>query len=819
MKDKHIKLITVLMAIALSSLIVLQYIFIRDSIAVKEANFAQTVNEVLQRVSKKIEQQETASLLGKRTIDYKRIQLIARDSLEAKNVLLLSKEKKQLNHPHASLGVLMASAHETKLDSGVLIKKVLNKSHGAKIGLQANDILLSINNNTLHSHWDVRNYLEKAKLRNDSIRLLVRRGNTLYRKATFFKIYTEEECPKLSEKPFLGIFCSDYEGRILEGDEKQNPFNGVLIDKCIPRGAAQLAGLRAGDYIKAVNNEPIENVISLQEIMCNYRIDETVSIDYTRKGKQYQTFLKLKGKIESFYNLEALEDERTKYRIPEYIDDLLNDSKNINRPFWGFSIAQLDNNEGDSGILILEVIKDSPAYKAGLRKDYIITAIDGQTVTSINEVNTKIRYYKAGHELNVSYKRPLQPEVPAVARQPFHSSFLQKLIDTTGISSENQTASVKLIGKETLIEESMKAYFDDMLNMSVELAFIDKPLKERIDSTVLDSILSTSLLDAGIQTPHEYCLVSKNGYPVYHSNNISEKELLETPFKQKVYKNAVFTHPGELLLYFPKQESYIWSSSWVTLFTSLIFNLFIIITFAYTLYTIIRQKKLSEMKTDFINNMTHELKTPISTIKLACEMLVDKNLPKTESRINRYASIISDENSRLQCHVEKVLHFARLEKGSLKLNIETVDIHKLIEEAIQKSSLQIDKKKGTICFDLSATNANVQGDKLHLTNVIYNLLDNAIKYSKEKPEITVFTCNTKSGLQVSIEDNGIGMSKETLKKAFDKFYRRPTGNVHNVKGFGLGLSYVKLMIEAHGGNIWAKSKLNKGSTFEFLLPN
>jgi len=314
-------------------------------------------------------------------------------------------------------------------------------------------------------------------------------------------------------------------------------------------------------------------------------------------------------------------------------------------------------------------------------------------------------------------------------------------------------------------------------------------------------------------------LVSKNGYIVYNSKNISNEELAQTPFKQKIYKNAVFTHPGELLLYFPKQESYIWSSSWLTLIPSLFFNFFIIVTFAYTLYTIIRQKKLSEMKTDFINNMTHELKTPISTIKLACEMLVDKHLPKTERSINRYAGIISDENSRLESHVEKVLHFARLEKGSLKLNMESVDIHELIEEAIQKSSLQIDKKNGTICFDLSANNAVVQGDKLHLHNVIYNLLDNAIKYSKEKPEITVLTCNTNTGLQVSIQDNGIGMSKETLKKAFDKFYRRPTGNIHNVKGFGLGLSYVKLMVEAHGGNISARSKLNKGSTFEFLIPN
>ena len=224
------------------------------------------------------------------------------------------------------------------------------------------------------------------------------------------------------------------------------------------------------------------------------------------------------------------------------------------------------------------------------------------------------------------------------------------------------------------------------------------------------------------------------------------------------------------------------------------------------------------MKTDFINNMTHELKTPISTIQLAAEMLTDPTLSRNEQSIKRYAGMIHEENRRMQSHVEKVLQFARLEKGNFKLTYTTIDIHDLIEEIVQKLSLRMDKASGTMDCHLNAEHFRIEGDEMHLTNVIYNLLDNAIKYAQDQPVINIYTRDTPDGLSISIQDQGIGMSKDALKKVFEKFYRVPTGNIHNVKGFGLGLSYVKLMAEAHGGTIHAQSKLGKGSVFELILP-
>lgn len=201
-------------------------------------------------------------------------------------------------------------------------------------------------------------------------------------------------------------------------------------------------------------------------------------------------------------------------------------------------------------------------------------------------------------------------------------------------------------------------------------------------------------------------------------------------------------------------------------------------------------------------------------------MLTDDNLPKTTNSINRYATIIQEENFRLQDHVEKVLQYARLEKGNLKLNLATLDMHDILSEAVHKTSLSVNKLQGAIQTLFEAKNYLIQGDAMHLTNVVYNLLDNAVKYAKPDvpPQITVATCNVDNHLVITVTDNGIGMSKETLSKIFDQFYRVPTGNIHNVKGFGLGLSYAKLMTEQHGGAIRVASKLGKGSSFEVHLP-
>jgi two-component system, OmpR family, phosphate regulon sensor histidine kinase PhoR len=240
--------------------------------------------------------------------------------------------------------------------------------------------------------------------------------------------------------------------------------------------------------------------------------------------------------------------------------------------------------------------------------------------------------------------------------------------------------------------------------------------------------------------------------------------------------------------------------------------------FGLTIQTILQQKRLSEMTSDFINNMTHELKTPIATVSLASNMLRREKIVSNPEKIIHYSGIISEENRKLQEQVEQVLRLAKLEKGDFKLNKCPVNIHEIIQNALSTIDLQVKSRNGKIKCYLNAMRQEVTADVTHLTNVVSNLLDNANKYSPEKPEITIMTHNREDGIVISVEDKGIGMSKDKQKYIFQKFYRVPTGNIHDVKGFGLGLAYVKMMVDAHKGNIYLNSEPGKGSRFDIFLP-
>jgi signal transduction histidine kinase len=238
-----------------------------------------------------------------------------------------------------------------------------------------------------------------------------------------------------------------------------------------------------------------------------------------------------------------------------------------------------------------------------------------------------------------------------------------------------------------------------------------------------------------------------------------------------------------------------------------------------TLVIIVRQKRLDEIKNDFINNMTHEFKTPISTISLASQMLKDGSIAKSPNSLKHISSVIQDESKRLSFQVEKVLQMAIFEKGNASLKIKKVNINELIANVTNNFKLKVENKDGQIIEKLEARNPTVYVDELHFTNVIHNLLDNALKYRRGKPVFYVKTWNRpKNGVVISIQDNGMGISKENIKRIFEKFYRVPTGNIHNVKGFGLGLAYVKKIVEDHGGTITVESELNKGTKFEIFLP-
>jgi len=271
-------------------------------------------------------------------------------------------------------------------------------------------------------------------------------------------------------------------------------------------------------------------------------------------------------------------------------------------------------------------------------------------------------------------------------------------------------------------------------------------------------------------------------------------------------------------LVFPRKTGYLLKTMWFVLLISILFIAAIIITYYLTINTIIRQKKLSDIKNDFINNMTHELKTPISTISLACEMLRDKELRKDSEMFERYVSMIHEENDRLSLQVENVLQSAIWGSGEIKLKLESIDVNEILQSTLKSFEIRLKEEGAELSTEFNASSALVQADRIHLTNVINNLLDNALKYSGKEKRLEVVTQNNPKGVIISVSDNGIGISKENQKKIFDKLYRVSTGNIHDVKGFGLGLSYVQTVVEKHKGSVKVNSQLGKGSTFVVFLP-
>jgi two-component system phosphate regulon sensor histidine kinase PhoR len=251
---------------------------------------------------------------------------------------------------------------------------------------------------------------------------------------------------------------------------------------------------------------------------------------------------------------------------------------------------------------------------------------------------------------------------------------------------------------------------------------------------------------------------------------------------------------------------------------SLLFSFIILATFALSLFFIIRQKKISEMKSDFLNNMTHEFKTPIATISLAADTITNPKVINDEASIRHFIGMIKKENSRMNKKVETILQIASLDKKEIAFKFENVSLHSVIERAADTIEIQVHQKNGKITLKLNAAEPVIFGDNEHLTNLVNNLLDNALKYSPESPDITVETENNDRGIILSVEDKGIGMSKSVQSKIFERFYRQGSGNVHDVKGFGLGLNYVRAIIDAHKGNVTVTSEPGKGSRFDIFLP-
>lgn len=335
---------------------------------------------------------------------------------------------------------------------------------------------------------------------------------------------------------------------------------------------------------------------------------------------------------------------------------------------------------------------------------------------------------------------------------------------------------------------------------------------------VLQNLLLTEFKSRNLNTDFEYVL-----YDCFNDSIIfGDFVEIKSEAKDLVYEiseNDKWNQASHYFgVYFPSKELRLVDQMgiWVV---STIFLLLVVIFFSYTIWVILKQRKLSEIRTDFINNMTHELKTPISTISLSTEVLSDPNITQDPGRLKNYANIIKEETERLKSQVDKVLQMATLDKKRLSLEMVEVDIHKVIKQTVEGFELILNSNKGEIELSLKAHDPIIKGDKTHLTNIFFNLIDNAIKYSENNPRIEISTTDHKNGLHIRVRDNGIGMNREQQKHVFENFYRVPTNDRHDVKGFGIGLNYVMKMVKKHGGKIQLKSELKSGSTFRIYFQN
>lgn len=347
----------------------------------------------------------------------------------------------------------------------------------------------------------------------------------------------------------------------------------------------------------------------------------------------------------------------------------------------------------------------------------------------------------------------------------------------------------------------------------------DLPLSERVDFRALDSDLRAELRSNGINIAYHFYVTTSDGRLVYRCSDYT-KEDDRYIYRQVLYPNDPSAQKGLLYIHFPDMKSFLFSSV-KFMIPAIIFTLLLLIVFIFTIWTIFRQKRLSEIKNDFINNMTHEFKTPISTISLAAQMLRDPSVAKSETMFKHISGVIVDETKRLRFQVEKVLQMSMFDRKATTFKRKEVDANALVHDTVNTFRLKVEAAGGKIDAHIDAEDAIVFVDEMHFTNVIFNLMDNAVKYKAENRDLhlVVTTRNeSDSKLVISIADNGIGIKREDLKKIFEKFYRVHTGNRHDVKGFGLGLAYVHNVIKALGGSIHAESEYGKGTTFVITLP-
>ena len=358
-------------------------------------------------------------------------------------------------------------------------------------------------------------------------------------------------------------------------------------------------------------------------------------------------------------------------------------------------------------------------------------------------------------------------------------------------------------------------------NQRIRSAFKDytanTPIHKRLNIQELDFVIKSEFNAKMIITPYEFQILDNGLSTKIKSNNFKENQE-GFRYAIPIFQDEKGIRNYELIVSFPEKDKYVFSSILSVGGLTLFLTLFIVFVSTSALYQIVQQKKISEIKTDFINNMSHEFKTPIATINLALDAISNPKSLKTPNKLIQYANLIREENNRMLIQVENVLRISQLQKSNETIHKKSIDLHKIILEATNHVQLLLKDKGGILNTNLNASNYFINGNKDHITNIIINLMDNAIKYCDKKPNIKIETYNQKNDLVFTVSDNGIGMTANVQKKIFDKFYRATSGNIHNIKGHGLGLSYVKKIVDLHKGKIILESKFGVGTNFIITLP-
>lgn len=493
-------------------------------------------------------------------------------------------------------------------------------------------------------------------------------------------------------------------------------------------------------------------------------------------------------KLESHENILLLNDRFTSFDREEIISDSIEDL---------FITAKDSEN----------VHSYSYAIDADESTDFVISVWNGKGDKELVE-------YK--HEVRIDSLKKTVSRVKAMVG----IDSLSKMIthDMVFVGTEGDTV---IEGPENgyLIIKRAKDLEEAFIQMAYEIETEHVPIQERIDPGLIPELLAAEFFNRDIHSRFEFAVMkldTAKSYPIKSTGFNTEERGQE--YMVSLFPNELVDESYFLLLEFPGRNVHVLRSMAWILAASLLLTLIILATFGITIFMILRQKKLSDIKSDFINNMTHEFKTPIATISLAVDSIDNPRILSEEKQVKYYTGIIREENLRMNTQVENVLRMSLLDKHDLEFNHTEVDVHELIRKAMGKVDLLLRERKGEIIFDPKAEKSVFSLDPDHFTNAILNLLDNAIKYTEKAPYIEIRTRNNTEGILISMADNGIGMSRDIQKRIFEKFFRQSSGNIHNIKGFGLGLSYVKAIMDAFGGRISVKSEPGQGSTFELFIP-